>query len=324
MAGWASGTAHTFGAEVRLSERDLSASRFGIWRDALVLVRANPWGGVGWGEFNFAWTLSVFPDRPISFFDNVHSLPLQLAVELGLPLAILICCLLAWTLWQAARRSWRVQGEDGVAARASLAMVLMMAVYSLLEYPLWYAYFLLPTAWSLGDALRGTVPFVRQSHQSSTAPVRSIRLAGALIVLGALFAFYDYTKVLAVYTADRGGSSLAQRIERGLSSVLFNHLVAYAVVVETEPPSTAINLIALPAHTLLDPRLMIAWARALDEIGQRDKARYLVERMREFHNPHLKMFFAECDEPMAASGVERFQCEPSRHPHNWREFMLIR
>ena len=34
-------------------------------------------------------------------------------------------------------------------------MVLMMALHSQLEYPLWYAYFLLPTAFALGLCLGG-------------------------------------------------------------------------------------------------------------------------------------------------------------------------
>ncbi|MBK7613097.1 MAG: O-antigen ligase C-terminal domain-containing protein [Burkholderiales bacterium] len=323
VAGWASETAHTFGAEARLSERDLSASRFGIWRDALTLVRANPWGGVGWGEFNFAWTLSPFPDRPVALFDNAHNLPLQLAVELGLPLAILICCLLVWTLWQAATRSWRAQGEGGVAARASLAMVLVLVIHSMLEYPLWYAYFLLPTAWALGIALRGGALATGQNRQA-IKPVRSIRLAGVVMVLGSLFAFYDYTKVTAIYVSEKGGASLAQRIERGMSSVFFNHHVAYAVVVESAAPSTVMDLFALPAHTVLDPRLMMAWARALDDAGQRDRARYLAERLREFRSKDSKTFFSACDEAESDSETRPFQCEPPQQAHNWREFMFVR
>ncbi|MBP6339000.1 MAG: pilin glycosylation ligase domain-containing protein, partial [Vitreoscilla sp.] len=154
MASWAHSTANTFGGEVRLSEGDLSASRFGIWANTLALIRANPWTGVGLGEFNLAWTLTPFPGRPVAFFDHTHNLPLHLAVELGLPLAAITMALLLWALWQAATRAWQVQGEAGAASRAAFMMVLMIGLHSLLEYPLWYAYFLLPTAWAWGLALR--------------------------------------------------------------------------------------------------------------------------------------------------------------------------
>jgi O-antigen ligase len=87
MAQWATLSAHAFGGTQRLAETDISSSRFGIWANTLELIRAHPWTGVGFGEFNFAWTLTPFPGRPVAFFDHTHNLPLQLAVELGLPLA---------------------------------------------------------------------------------------------------------------------------------------------------------------------------------------------------------------------------------------------
>ena len=84
------------GAAARIGQADLSSSRFAIWREAWALALAQPWLGVGFGEFNFAWTLTPFPNRPTEFFDHTHNLPLQLAAELGLPLATLVLGLLAW------------------------------------------------------------------------------------------------------------------------------------------------------------------------------------------------------------------------------------
>ena len=95
LRAWAEASRHAFGGETRLAEADLSGSRFGIWANTLGLIRQQPWTGVGFGEFNFAWTLTPFPGRPVAFFDHTHNLPLQLAVELGLPLAALVLALLA-------------------------------------------------------------------------------------------------------------------------------------------------------------------------------------------------------------------------------------
>jgi O-antigen ligase len=94
MAGWARESSHVFGGEARLAEKDLSSSRGAIWKNTLSLIAAQPWTGVGWGEFNFAWTLTSFPDRPVAFFDHTHNLLLQFAVELGLPVAALLALLL--------------------------------------------------------------------------------------------------------------------------------------------------------------------------------------------------------------------------------------
>ena len=78
-----------FGGETRLSGSGPTsrarASRSGA--NTLALIAQHPWLGVGFGEFNFAWTLTPFPDRPIAFFDHTHNLLLQLGVELGVPLA---------------------------------------------------------------------------------------------------------------------------------------------------------------------------------------------------------------------------------------------
>jgi len=147
--------AQAIGAAARLGEGDLSASRLAIWRDTLTLIGQQPWLGVGFGEFNFAWTLTTLPERPVAFFDHTHNLPLQLAVELGLPLATLVLALLGLALWQAWRRSSADEGETGAGLRAAFVMVLLMAVHSQLEYPLWYAHFLLPTAMMWGLCLGG-------------------------------------------------------------------------------------------------------------------------------------------------------------------------
>ena len=45
-------------------------------------------------KFNMAWTLTPVPGRPTAFFDHTHNLALQLAVELGLPMATLVMALL--------------------------------------------------------------------------------------------------------------------------------------------------------------------------------------------------------------------------------------
>ena len=153
MAWWAQASDHTFGGQQRLAEGDVSGSRFRIWADALHLIAQHPWTGVGWGNFNFAWSLTPFPQRHTAFFDHTHNLPLQLAVELGLPLALVICALLLWALWQASCRALAATGAASAAGRCALMMVLLIGLHSLLEYPLWYAYFLLPTAFAWGLAL---------------------------------------------------------------------------------------------------------------------------------------------------------------------------
>ncbi|MFO1339526.1 MAG: Wzy polymerase domain-containing protein [Burkholderiaceae bacterium] len=330
MSGWAHVTGHTYGGEARLSEGDVSASRYGIWSNTWDLIKAQPWTGVGFGEFNFAWTLSAFPGRPTAFFDHTHNLPLQLLVELGAPLGLLVLLLLLGALLQSARRSWQVEGEAGAGARAAFMVVLMIGLHSLFEYPLWYAYFLLPAAWAWGHALRSTRPAI----DWGLGPGRvswGLRLGGAALIAGAAFAVFDYWKVVVIYAPSDDAAPLAERIEHGQGSLFFSNQADYAAATTTEPPSQAMAAFDSATHVLLDTRLMMDWAQALAESGHRDKASYLAARLREFRNPASAEFFQVCSDPVAAPSAASaampdrlppppFQCEPPPDSLSWRDF----
>jgi O-antigen ligase len=116
------------------------------WLNTWALIKTHPWTGVGSGAYNFAWTLTPFPGRSTAFFDHSHNLLLQLAVEFGLPVALLVLGLLAASLWAGRKALTAADDEHALSARTALFMLAIVAVHSLLEYPLWYAYFLLPTA----------------------------------------------------------------------------------------------------------------------------------------------------------------------------------
>jgi hypothetical protein len=157
MALYGQWTDQAFGAEARIATGEATTespnSRRNIWANALTLIAQQPWTGVGFGEFNIAWSLTAFPGRPTAFFDHTHNLPLELLVELGVPLGALVLVLLSMALWQAWKRSGEAAGDAGTAARAAFMLVLMIGLHSMSEYPLWYAYFLLPTAFAWGFAL---------------------------------------------------------------------------------------------------------------------------------------------------------------------------
>ncbi|MDP9125526.1 MAG: Wzy polymerase domain-containing protein, partial [Pseudomonadota bacterium] len=198
------------GAATRASDGD--SSHFAIWKNAVEMVRQQPWLGVGWGEFNFAWTLTPFPHRPTAFFDHTHDLPLQLVVELGIPLALVVLGFMVWALLQGLVRAWATQGPAGHGARAAWVMVAMIGIHSLDEYPLWYAYFLLPAAWAWGFTL-GSGPAPKPAVEVTLSgvvggrpvdPGKLIRLSsegsglrwfGSAMVVVALLSTWDYFRV---------------------------------------------------------------------------------------------------------------------------------
>ena len=320
LAVWARLSEHALGAASRSGEGDLSSSRFAIWSNTLALIREQPWTGVGFGEFNLAWTLTPFPGRPTAFFDHTHNLPLHLLVELGLPLGAAVLALLVWALWRGVARARQAAGDAGTAARAALMFVLMVGLHSLLEYPLWYAYFLLPAAWAWGFALGGGVGAPAAAAADGRAS-RAWAAGGIVLAVVAAAAVADYARVAAIFLARPGLAPLEQRIEAGRRSALFAHHADYARVTAGGPERTpaATADFARTVHYLLDTRLMIAWSRALAAEGRLDEARHVAARLREFRKPEAEAFFAPCKD--AAGAADAFQCQPPARPVHWRELL---
>lgn len=327
---WADYSHHAFGGEARFSTSgDISSSRYAIWSNTLELIKANPWFGVGFGEFNFAWTLTPFPDRPVAFFDHTHNLPLQLIVEMGIPIGLLVLGLLLFALYCALRNVMPQPDRDPSLppqmSSAAFMIVLMIGLHSLLEYPLWYAYFLLPTAFAfglcLGDPLRGKKAEQASPPRESPAwRIRPLLVASLLMLAGGVFSLFDYMKVAAIFTTSENAAPLAQRIAEGRRSVFFAHHADYAAATIAEHPSQAMFAFKRAPHYLLDARLMMAWAKALAEAGETDKARYVAQRLKEFRNEQAAEFFAVCDEPAAAGAARPFQCEQPTGRYTYEDF----
>ena len=318
---WAHASRQVFGGEARLSEGDISSSRFAIWSDTWGLIKQHPWAGVGVGEFNFAWSLTPFPHRPVAFFDHTHNLPLQFAVELGLPLAAAVLGLLLWALWEAFAAANQDPGPRGSMLRSAFMIVLMISVHSLLEYPLWYAYFLLPTAFVFGLAVGGApAPVEPAASPVRARPVWALVAAAVLVTAGGIASLFDFARVVVIFTPADDAAPLADRIADGRRSWLFAHHADYAAATTTAHPSEALASFKVATHYLLDTRLMMAWAAAYAESGDIERARHLAQRLREFHNEDSKTFFEPCDKPAAPGSELPFQCTPPSRAFDYRDF----
>ena len=308
MSMWSAESGHAFRAASRLAEGAGSPSRLAILRDAWALTLAHPWLGVGWGEFNVAWSLTPFPTRPIAFFDHTHNLPSQLAVELGLPWAGAVLVLLGWALWKAWRGAVRAD-HDAPLRRAALMLVLTIALHSLLEYPLWYAYFLLPACFALGLALPA-------DDAAAPAGVGPWPLLGGLLIAGSAFALWDYHRIVVIYAPSEDAVPLTQRIAVGQRSLFFSHQADYAAATSLPPGRVALAAARRTAFNLVDARLLMHWSRSLESTGDVGGARYVADRLREFRNPTGDSWFASCAD--AASAAAMPQCQPASGVIDWR------
>lgn len=121
--------------------------RLYLWREALQIWADYPLFGAGFGQF--AWQhfvrLPGLANPAISgLYNNAHNLPLQLAAETGLAgLLVVVGALFTW--W------WRTLSLPASPWKWwGYAVCVVLGLHSLLEYPLWYAYFLGIAALVLG------------------------------------------------------------------------------------------------------------------------------------------------------------------------------
>jgi O-antigen ligase len=324
---WADATHHVFGGETRFSTKgDVSSSRIGIWSNTLSLIRMHPWLGVGFGEFNFAWTLTPFPGRPVAFFDHTHNIVLQFLVELGLPLGLLVLGLLLYALVRAFRNALPAAAPDAEPGEALLrpaafAMVLLILVHSLLEYPLWYAYYLLPAAFAFGLCLADRNAPPEGTAAKSQRRLRPLVVAALVLMMGGVASLFDYSRVVVIFAPPSGSQvPLPQRIVEGRKSVFFAHHADYAAATTSGHPADVMPSFLSAPHYLLDARLLQAWATALDQGGDTQHARYVAQRLREFRNDQSAEFFAPCDAAPAPGKTLPFQCLAPTREFGFEDF----
>jgi O-antigen ligase len=115
------------------------------WRLFLGAVLERPWLGYGWREVGHA-QLGVATNFPAlhATFGHAHNLFLDLVLWLGLPIGLFVSGALVW---------WFVSSVRAVSDAKDAILILFVGVigiHAMLELPLHYAYFLLPTGLVLG------------------------------------------------------------------------------------------------------------------------------------------------------------------------------
>ena len=177
----------------RVAAVDSCSSRTVLWSNVAHLIAQKPWLGWGWGELDYAHFRTLYEGpRFCDILDNAHNLPLHLAVELGIPAALLGC---GGLLWAAARAApWR---EAEPARQMAWAVLAVIAIHSLLEYPLWYGPFQLAFGLCLGLLWPAPGQAVEDAPpQRSRAAVAAV---AACVIAGCGYAEWDYRRVSQIY-----------------------------------------------------------------------------------------------------------------------------
>jgi hypothetical protein len=181
-------------AWARLQTGDaICSSRITLWRNVLHLIELRPWFGWGWGELDYAHFVTPYDGpRFCDILDNAHNLPLHLAVELGIPVAVGVCAVLTWLVVRAS--PWR---ETDPTRQMAWTVLALIGLHSLLEYPLWYGPFQMAVGLCIlllwrGDS-SGDTPRAARLKRAGCAALAAVLLAVCAYV------GWDYWRISQIY-----------------------------------------------------------------------------------------------------------------------------
>lgn len=165
--------------------------RIELLRDSWALIQLHPLTGVGYGNFMSARWMELSGSLIEPAAAHAHNAVAQLGVELGVPGALLVLVPVGLALWACLRACLRREVAPEQFLPASVALVL--AGYSLVEFPLWHTYFLLPFALTCGLVAQRDLR-VRVSDMSPHAG----RLGWAVAALACVGVAVDYRRSEAI------------------------------------------------------------------------------------------------------------------------------
>jgi len=275
-------------------------SRSVLWSNMWQLIVQHPWQGWGWGETDYAHFITAYSGmRFCDLLDNAHNLPLHVAVEFGLPLAVALLATCAVWVWQ--RQPWR---EPDTWRSMAWGVLLVLGLHSLVEYPLWYGPFQMTFGLALGllwcrsptQTQLASPPFTHSDQQleahtpSQVSQVGGISIAGALFV-ACLFAAWDFNRVAQIYRAPAQRDAMYQDdpLAHAKSSWLFRNQAEFAeLTTQTVSADNAPHVYALATrvmHYSPEDRVIQRLIDSAQLLGQDELAQTLAERLKDAH-PH--------------------------------------
>jgi len=229
--------------------------RFFYWQEAWTLALLHPVAGVGWGNLGAARLLEL-PFNPLSHnTTNAHNLVLHLLAETGFATTFLALAPVVWLLWR--RPPWRAMNASAQWAWMVIAVV---GLHSLLEYPIWYMNFLIPTAFAFGVLFTAQPVAVQPSPSLPGVLAASI---GAVLLLASTWAFVDYMRVASIFKEDGRASADLSEVVSVQNTLLFRYYADRALV-ERVPlnDSNAAEMLKVTDRLLKEgPNPLVLWVR---------------------------------------------------------------
>ena len=119
-------------------------SRLAIWQQMLHAIAERPWFGYGWHQTSVAYTLISDQFQGPVWVKSAHNFILDFILWNGLLIAVPFFAYISYWGYQLQKHATSSESVVG------LLMVGAVLIHAMLEFPLFYAYFLLPLGFILG------------------------------------------------------------------------------------------------------------------------------------------------------------------------------
>jgi O-antigen ligase len=246
-----------------------------LWGNVLALITQHPWLGWGWGETDYAHFMTGYSSmRFCDMLDNAHDFPLHLALEFGVPFALVVMAVIgAWIL---RRTPWREQNAWRVMA---WCLIVVLGLHSLLEYPLWYGPFQITLGLAIGLLWASQDLPVEEERQEGPMVI------AALLFIGCLYAAWDFNRVGQIYrqAASRDAAYRDNPLHHAKQSWLFKNQADFAeLTTQTVTADNAANVYPQAVRLMhYSPEARVV-QRVIDSgklLGHDDQAKELAERL---------------------------------------------
>ena len=148
-------------------------SRIAIWNQMVHAIMQQPWWGYGWHQTSVAYTLVSDTVQGPVWVKSAHNIVLDFILWNGLVIAVPFFAYLSYWAWQLHKHI------HGVVSVVCMLMMGAITVHALLEFPLFYSYFLLPFGFLLG---------ILQAQNKNTAVWQvSAHFIQVVVLVGGLF-----------------------------------------------------------------------------------------------------------------------------------------
>ena len=152
--------------------------RFDMWSQVLVALSEHPWFGYGWNQTGMAQiaAFDLYPSH--EWYKSAHNVILDVLVWNGIPIGLIIIAYLGCWLF------WLNKGVRDTESIIATLMVCAILIHAMLEYPIHYAYFLLPMGFLLG--------IIQAQYPKLPSKIMSPWILGTLLIVGVILTAMIY------------------------------------------------------------------------------------------------------------------------------------